>query len=121
MMIFTFAIAMFLIINFIHRTFVVYEHNIREVVTDYFYCVFLYPEKNCPRALPLQELIFVRLILERLNVLIALIGILVFFSADKNFRSMWRKAFRKAIRRRHKRDEIVMAESSGGSAGATEQ
>ncbi|XP_065827175.1 uncharacterized protein [Oscarella lobularis] len=91
MVFFSFCIAMFLIINFIHRTFVVYQNNIEEAVTDYFYCVFLHADKRCPRAPPLQQLIFVRLIIGWLNVLVALIGVLIFFSADKNFRSIWRK------------------------------
>ena len=115
MMVFTFATALFLIINSIHRIFFVYKNNTRKVVTDYFYCIFLYPEKNCPRALPLQEFTFIRLILDRLNVLVALIGILVFFSVDKNFRSMWRKAIHRAISRRHKIVELSQV------AAATEQ
>ena len=115
MMVFTFVIVTFLIINFIHRTFVVYKYDIGKAMVDYFNCVFLYPEKNCPRALPFQQLIFVRLLIERLNLLIAMIGILVFFSADKNFRSMWRKAIRVAISRREK---TVLAESSGTTSSA---
>eukprot|EP00118_Oscarella_pearsei_P006655 m.30493 g.30493 ORF g.30493 m.30493 type:complete len:145 (+) comp31348_c0_seq2:218-652(+) len=98
-MILLFAVTLCLAIEYSVFGFLKQGLDLKPMVQDYFSCVLLHPDKICPRAPKIEQLLFVRDILYRVIIILVFVSQFLFFSASKDVKKMWRNILTRCFKR----------------------